>query len=118
MLEQLGRIPWRKQIRFYGVLIGVCLVLAAGINTLMDQARQDGEESEALRSLRSQVEQYRKAHGDKANREELVSLWKSYEGKLSPKELEKLKQEYRAKLHPDEVEGLKKAFEGMKDRKP
>jgi len=46
MLEQLGRISWRKQIRFYGILVGVCLVLAAGINTLMDQARQDSGESE------------------------------------------------------------------------
>jgi len=46
MLEQLGRIPWRNQIRVYGILVGVCLVLAAGINTLMDQARQDSGESE------------------------------------------------------------------------
>ena len=46
MLEQLGRIPWRNQIRVYGILVGVCLVLAAGINTLMDQARQDRGESE------------------------------------------------------------------------
>jgi len=46
MLDQLGRIPWRNRIRFYGILVGVCLVLAAGINTLMDQARQDSGESE------------------------------------------------------------------------
>jgi len=46
MLEQLGRIPWRNQIRVYGILVGVCLVLAAGINTLMDQSRQDSGDSE------------------------------------------------------------------------
>jgi FPC/CPF motif-containing protein YcgG len=108
----------KKQIWLYGVLIGVCLILAGGINTLMDQVRQDRGESESVRSLRSELEQYRKVHGDKANREELVSLWKSYEGKLSPKEMEQLKQEYRAKLDPAEVEGLKKAFEELKGKKP
>jgi hypothetical protein len=48
MLEHLGRIPWRKQIRFYGILIGVCLIVAAGINALMDQGRQDPGESSTL----------------------------------------------------------------------
>jgi hypothetical protein len=114
-MEKTG---WKKQIRFYSILIGVCLILAGGINAFMDQGRQDSGESESVKSLRSELEQYRKVHGDKANREELVSLWKSYEGKLSPKEMEQLKQEYRAKLDPAEVEGLKKAFEELKGKKP
>jgi hypothetical protein len=118
MLEPMGKIQWKKQIRFYGILMGVCLILAAGINTFMDQEAQDTAESEPLRSLKSELEQYRQGHGDKGDLEDLVKIWKSYEGKLSPKEIEKLKQDYRAKLDPAEVEGLKKAYEDMKGKKP
>jgi hypothetical protein len=118
MLEHLGRIPWRKQIRFYGILIGVCLIVAAGINALMDQGRQDSGESESLRSLKSELEQYRKVQGDKANREDLLRIWKTYEGKLNAEEIERLKRDYRAKLDPAEVEALQKAYEDMKGRKP
>jgi hypothetical protein len=71
-----------------------------------------------LRSLKSELEQYREVHGDKAKREDLVKIWKSYEGKLSPKEIEKLKQDYRAKLDPAEVEGIKKAYEDTKGKEP
>jgi hypothetical protein len=118
MLGHLGKVQWRKQIRFYGILIGVCLILAAGINALMDQGRQDRGESEPLRSLKSELEQYRKAQGDTAKREDLVRIWKSYEGKLSPEEIEKLKREYRTKIDPADVETLKKAYEDMKGKKP
>jgi len=118
MLEHLERIPWRKQIRFYGILIGVCLILAAGINALMDQGRQDSGESESLRRLKSELEQYRKVQGDEANREELVRIWKTYEGRLSPEEMERLKRDYRAKLDPGEVEALQKAYKDMKGKKP
>jgi hypothetical protein len=118
MLDHLGKVQWKKQIRFYGILIGVCLILAAGINALMDQGRQDKEESEPVRSLKSELEQYRKVQGDKANREELIRIWRSYEGKLSPEEIERLKRDYRAKLDPAEVEALQKAYEGMKGKKP
>jgi len=118
MLERMGKAHWKKQIKFYGILIGLCLILAAGINALMDQGRQDSRESEPLRSLKSELEQYREVHGDNAKREDLMKIWNSYEGKLSPKEIEKLKQDYRAKLDPAEVEGLKKAFEDVKGKKP
>ena len=118
MLEHLGRIPWRKQIRFYGILIGVCLIVAAGINALMDQGRQDSGESESLRSLKSELEQYRRVQGDKANREDLLRIWKTYEGKLNAEEIERLKRDYRAKLDPAEVEVFQKAYEDMKGKKP
>jgi FPC/CPF motif-containing protein YcgG len=118
MVEHMGKLQWKKQIRFYGILIGLCLILAVGINALMDQGRQDMRESEPLRSLRSDLEQYRKVHGDKPSREDLVNLWKSYEGKLSPKEIEQLKQEYRAKLDPAEAEALKQTIEDVKGKKP
>jgi hypothetical protein len=118
MLEHLGSIPWRKQIRFYGILIGVCLILAAGINALMDPGRQDSGERESLRSLKSELEQYRKLQGDEANREELVRIWKTYEGKLNAEEIERLKRDYRGKLDPAEVEALQKAHEDMKGKKP
>jgi len=118
MLEHLGRIPWRKQIRFYGILIGVCLIVAAGINALMDQGRQDSGESESLGSLKSELEQYRRVQGDKANREDLLRIWKTYEGKLNAEEIERLKRDYRAKLDPAEVEVFQKAYEDMKGKKP
>ena len=114
----MGRIQWKKQIRFYGILAGVCLILAAGINVFMNQERQEGRESEPLQSLKSELEQYRKVHGDKAEREDLVKIWKSYEGKLSPQEIDKLKQQYRATLDPAEAERLKKAYEDRKGKKP
>jgi len=118
MLEHLGRIPWRKQIRLYGILIGVCLIVAAGINALMDQGLQDSGESESFRILKSELEQYRRVQGDKANREELVRIWKTYEEKLNAEEIERLKRDYRAKLDPAEVEALQKAYEEMKGKKP
>ncbi len=118
MLEHLGRMRWKKQIRLYGILIGLCLILAAGINALMDQGRQDSMESEPLRSLMLELEEYRKAEGDKAKGENLVRIWKSYEGKLSPDEIQSLKKEYRTKLDPADVETLKKAYEDMKGKKP
>ncbi len=118
MLEHLGKVQWKRQIRFYGILLGVCLILAAGINVLMDQGREDSGESEPLRSLKSELKQYRKGQGDKANRGELVRIWKSYEGKLSAEEIERLKRDYRAKLDPAEVEALQKAYEDMKGKKP
>jgi hypothetical protein len=118
MLERLTRIQWKKQIRLYGILIGICLILAAGINVFMDQGRQSSEESGPLRRVKSELEQYRRVHGDKAKREDLVRIWKSYEGKLSPEEIEKLKGEFRATLDPAEVEGLQKAYEDMKGKKP
>ena len=114
----MGRIQWKKQIRFYGILAGVCLILAAGINAFMNQERQEGRESEPLQSLKSELEQYRKVHGDKAEREDLVKIWKSYEGKLSPEEMEKLKQDYGAKLDPAERERLQKSYEEMKGKNP
>jgi FPC/CPF motif-containing protein YcgG len=94
------------------------LIVAAGINALMDQGRQDSGESESLRSLKSELEQYRKVQGDKANREDLLRIWKTYEGKLNAEEIERLKRDYRAKLDPAEVEALQKAYEDMKGRKP
>jgi hypothetical protein len=118
MLGHLGKVQWKKQIRFYGILIGLCLILAAGINALMDQGRQDRGESEPLRSLKSELEEYRKTQGDKAKGEDLVRIWISYEGKLSPEEIERLKREYRTKLDPADVETLKKAYEDMKGKKP
>jgi hypothetical protein len=118
MLEHLGKIQWKKQIRFYGIVIGLCLILAAGINALMDQGQQDRGEREPLRSLKTELEEYRKAQGDKAKREDLVRIWKSYEGKLSPEEIERLKRDYRTKLDPAEAEVLQKTYEDMKGRKP
>ena len=118
MGEPAGRIQWKKQIRFYGVLVGICLIVAAGISAVMDQERQSVGESEPLRSLKSELEQYRKDHGGKAKREDLVKIWKSYEGQLSPQEVEKLAHEYRATLDPAEVEELRKAYEDGKGRKP
>jgi hypothetical protein len=118
LIELMEKTQWKKQLRFYGILVGICLLLAAGINTFMDQGRQDSGESEPLRSLKSDLEQYRKVHGDKAKREDLVKIWKSYEGQLSRKEIEKLKQDYKAKLNPAEVEELQKAFEDMKGKNP
>jgi len=114
----MGRIQWKKQIRFYGILIGVCLILAAGINAFMAQERRESRESEPLQSLKRELEQHRKVHGGDAKKEDLVKIWKSYEGKLSPEEIEKLKQDYRAKLDPAEGEGLLKAYEEMKGNKP
>jgi hypothetical protein len=114
----MEKTRWKKQIRFYGILLGVCLILAAGINALMDRGREDSGESEPFRSLKSELEQYRKIQGDKANRGELVRIWKSYEGKLSAEEIERLKRDYRAKLDPAEVETLQKAYEDMKGKKP
>ena len=118
MLKPMEKTRWKKQIRFYGILIGVCLILGAGINALMDPGLQDSGESESLRSLKSELEQYRKVQGDKANREELVRIWKTYEGKLNAEEIERLKRDYRAKLDPAEVEALQKAYEDMKGKKP
>ncbi len=118
MLEHLGKRQWKKQLRLYGVLMGVCLVLAAGISLLMDQGREDREESAALRSLKSEVEEYRRTQGDKARREDLAEIWRSYEGKVSPEAMDRLKREYRTKLSPAEVEALQKAYEGMKGKKP
>lgn len=114
----MARIEWKKQIKFYGILVGVCLIVAAGINALMDQGRQDSTESEPLRSLKSELEQYRKDHGGKANREDLIKIWQSYEGKLSPEEIKKLKQDYRAKLDPVEAEAIRKAYEETKGKNP
>jgi hypothetical protein len=118
LIEAIEKIRWKKQIRFYGILIGLCLILAAGINALMDQGRQDRGESEPLSSLKSELEEYRKTQGDKAKGEDLVRIWKSYDGKLSPEEIERLKREYRTKLDPADVETLKKAYEDMKGKKP
>ena len=118
MLARMGKIQWKKQIRFYGILVGVCLILAAGINALMDQGRQNTRESEPLRSLKSELEQYRRVQGDKANREDLLRIWKTYEGKLNAEEIERLKRDYRAKLDPAEVEVFQKAYEDMKGKKP
>jgi hypothetical protein len=118
MRENPGMVHWKKEIRLYGMIIGICLVLAAGINALMEQGQQDPGESESLRSLKSELEQYRKDHGDKTNREDLIRIWKSYEGKLSAEDMERLKREYRGKLDAAEVEGLKRAYEETKGRKP
>jgi uncharacterized protein HemX len=106
----------KKEVRFYGILVLLCLILAAGINTWMNQDPQDVKESESLRNLKSELDQYRTLHGDKANREDLVRIWKSYEGKLSAEERERLKAEYKARLDPAEVEGLKKALEETKGK--
>jgi hypothetical protein len=108
----------KKQIRFYGILIGVCLILAAGINALMDRGPRDTGESEPLRSLKAELEQYRESHGDKANKEDLIRIWRTYQGRLSPEEIERLKQDYRARLNPAEVEQFQKAYEDMKGKKP
>jgi hypothetical protein len=117
MLAHLGKVHWKEKIRFYGIILGVCLILAAGINALMDQGPRDKGESEPFRSLKSEMEEYRKAHGDKAKREDLVRIWTSYEGKLRPEEIERLKREYRTKLDPADAETLKKAHEDMKGTK-
>jgi hypothetical protein len=118
MLERLRRVRWKNQIRFYGILVGVCLILAAGINLFMDQGWQGTEESASLRRLKSELEQYRRDHGEKPKREELVRIWKSYEGKLSPEEIEKLRRDFRARLDPAEGVGLQKAYDDMKGKKP
>jgi hypothetical protein len=118
MLEHLGKVHWKKQLRFYGIVVGLCLILAAGINALMDQGRQDKGESDSLRSLKSELEEYKKAQGNKAKGEDLVRIWRSYEGKLSPEEMDRLKREYRATLEPADVESLKKTYEDMKGKKP
>jgi type II secretory pathway pseudopilin PulG len=118
MLERLRRIRWKDQIRFYGILTGVCLILAAGINLYMDQGRQNSEESVSLRRLKSELEAYRRDHGEKPKREELVRIWKSYEGKVSPEEIEELRRDFRARLDPAEGERLEKAYEDMKGKKP
>ena len=118
MLERLRKVQWKKQFGFYGVVIGICLILAAGINTLMDQGPEDRREKETLRNLKSELEHYRRVQGDRAKKEDLLKIWKSYEGKLSPEEIETLKSEYRTKLDPAEVEALQKAYEDMKRRKP
>lgn len=108
----------KKKIRFYAILAGICLTLAAGINTLMDPDSQDPGERELLKSLKSELEQYREVQGDKGQTDDLVKIWKSYEGRLGPKEIEKLKQEYRGKLNPTEAEGLKRAYEDRTGKKP
>lgn len=118
MLKRLGRIEWKKQIRFYGILVGLCFILAAGINVFMDQERQDSRMSEPLSRLESELEQYRKVHGDKPKPEDLAKIWKSYEGKLGPEEIEKLKRDYRAKLDPAAVQELQKAYEDLRGKKP
>jgi len=118
MLEGLRRMRWKNQIRFYGIVVGVCLILAAGINLFMDQGRHNSEESASLRRLKSELEQYRRDHGEKPKREELARIWKSYEGKLNPEEIEKLKRDFRARLDPAEGEGMEKAYEDMKGKKP
>lgn len=118
MLEHLGKRQWRKQFRLYAVLIGVCLVLAAGINPLMDQGREDRAESAALRSLKSEAEEYRRTQGDKAGREDLAEIWRSYGGRVSSEAMDRLKREYRTRLSPAEVEALQKAYEGMKGKRP
>jgi hypothetical protein len=118
MLERLTRIPWKKQIRFYGILVGVCMILSAGINLLMDQGRRSNEESGPLRRLKSELEEYRRVHGDKSKREDVVRIWKSYQGKLSPEEIGKLKREFRATLDPAEVKSLQKAYEDVEGKKP
>lgn len=94
------------------------MILAAGINVFTSQEGREGREREPLQSLKWELEQYRKAHGDQAKREDLVKIWKSYEGKLSPNDMEKLKQDYRAKLDPAEGERLQKAYEEMKGKSP
>ena len=118
MREPLGRVQWKKQIRLYGTLTGLCLILAAGVNTLMDQGPRHGAESEPLKSFKSELEEYRKAQGDKGKREDLVRIWKSYEGRLSPEEMERLKREYRTKLDPADLETLQKTYEDRKGKKP
>jgi hypothetical protein len=118
VVEDIEKARWKTQIKFYGSLVVICFIVAAGINALMDQGRQDRGESEPLRSLKSELEEYRKAQGDKAKGEDLVRIWKSYEGKLSPEEIETLKREYRTKLDPADVETLKKVYEDMKGKKP
>jgi len=114
----MSKVWLKKTIRFYAILAGICLVLAAGINTLIEPGSQDPGERELLKSLQSELEQYREVHGDKGQTEDLVKIWKSYEGRLGPKEMERLKQEYRGKLNPAEVEGLKKAYEDRTGKKP
>jgi len=114
----MEKTRWKKAIKFYGILTGICLILAAGINVFMSQEGRESREREALQSLKWELEQYRKGHGDQAKREDLVKIWKSYEGKLSPEEMEKLKQDYGAKLDPAERERLQKAYEEMKGKNP
>ena len=109
-------VEWKKEVRFYGILVLLCLILAAGINAWMTQGPKDVKESESLRNLKSELDQYRTLHGDKANREDLVRIWKSYEGKLSAEERERFKAEVKARLDPAEVEGLKKALEETKGK--
>jgi hypothetical protein len=116
--EREMRKRGKSQIRFYGVLVGVCLILAAGINLFMDQERQNSVESASLRRLKSELERYRRDHGEKPKPEELVRIWKSYEGKLSPEEIEKLRADLRARLDPAEGERLEKAYEDMKGKTP
>lgn len=118
MHDHMSKDRLKKKIRFYAILAGICLMLAAGINTLMEPGRQDPGESELIKSLKSELEQYREVHGDKGQAEDLAKIWKSYEGRLGPKEIEKLKQEYRGKLNPTEAEGLKRAYEDRTGKKP
>ena len=113
----MEKIQWKKQIRFYGIITGFCLILAAGINAVMDQEPRDRGESEPLRALKSELEEYRKAQGDKEKREDLVRIWKSYEGKLSPEEMERLKKAYRTRLAPADWETLQKTYEHTKGEK-
>ena len=114
----MSKVQLKKKVRFYAILAGICLMAAAGIHTLMEPGSQDAGERELLKSLKSELEQYREVHGDKGQTEDLMKIWKAYEGKLSPKEMEKLKQEYRGKLNPAEAEGLKKAYEDRAGKKP
>lgn len=112
------KVPLKKKIRSYAMLAGVCLMLAAGINTLMEPSLEDRGESAILKTLKSELEQHRALYGDNLQTEDLVKIWKSYEGKLSPEQMEKLKQECRGKLNPAEAEGLKKAYGDRAGKKP
>lgn len=108
----------KRKFSLYAVLAGICLLLGAGIHTVMEPGTPDPGQRKALKSLKSEVEQYRKVHGDKVQAEDLVKIWKSYEGSLGPEEIEKLKQEYSAKFSPAEAEGWRRAYEGTAGKKP
>ena len=100
------------------ILAGICLISAAGINILMEQGSPEPGQSEVLKSLKSELEQYRELHGDKGQTEDLVKIWKSYEGRLGAEEMEKLKQESRGKLSPAEAERMRKVYEDRTGKKP
>jgi hypothetical protein len=101
------RSKWRK-IKFYALIVTVCIALAAGLNLILgereNRSSDPGVDPQALERLKE-------ALADRLDEETKAKLKKAREGELTEREIRKLKQEVEKKLDPREVEQLRRAYE-------